>query len=115
MPEKNQRPTANIDAAWMKSDLAGVERALNEYASEDDMVVSLRVENAHTHPVTFTLEPWAEEVIMPPRSSVWVFACGPKVSKPHDKLHVECGDERITVYGWIGCLAYVVAVEEGNG
>jgi hypothetical protein len=109
MSGSNSRPTANIDAAWMKSDLAGVERAMQEYASEDEVVVSMRVQNAHTHPVTFFLEPWAEEVIMPPGSSVWVFACGPKVSETQDKLHFECSDEWITVYS--SCMAYAVAVE----
>ena len=111
MPARNQRPTANIDAAWRKSDIAGVEHAMKEYATDDDEVVSVRVQNAYAHSITLTLEPWAEEVTMPPKSSVWVFACGPKGSVPQDKLHIECSAERITVYGWSGCLAYIVAAE----
>ena len=99
MPEGNSKPTANIDAAWRKLDLAGIEWALNEHAPKDDIVVSVRVQNTRKHPVPFALEPWAEEVIVPSGSSVWVFACGPKGSEPHDKLHIACDEERITAYG----------------
>jgi hypothetical protein len=106
------RPTADIDAAWLKADLVGIEHAMQEYASEDETVISCRVQNTHPHPVTFTLEPWAEEVVMSPRSSVWVFACGPKGTEPRNKLHVQCGDDEITVFGWGGSLVYIVAVEE---
>jgi hypothetical protein len=66
-------------------------------------VQHLRVRNDHPFAVQFTLEPWAEEVTMPPNKVFEVIATGPE----GDFLEVMLSDLRITVYGWSGSVASV--------
>jgi hypothetical protein len=66
-------------------------------------VQHLRVRNDHPFAVQFSLEPWAEEVTMPPNGIFEIIAKGPH----GDFLEVMLGDHRITVYGWSGSVASV--------
>ena len=63
----------------------------------------LRVRNAHPFAVQFSLEPWAEEITMPPKGILEVVAKGPQ----GDFLEVMLSDHRIAVYGWSGSIASV--------
>ena len=106
--ESTPRPTAAIDTASLRNDISGVEQAIKAYANADEVVISVRVENSFTHAVPLCLEPYAEEVVLAPGQAAVVFACGPEPQWPADRLHIECSDERITVWLWGGTLGYVV-------
>jgi hypothetical protein len=66
-------------------------------------VQRLRIHNAQPSSVTFCLEPWADEVVMPPDGIYEILAKGPD----GDYLEVLLSDHRITVYGWSGSVASV--------
>ena len=66
-------------------------------------VQHLRVRNDYPFAVRFSLEPWAEEVTMPPNGIFEIIASGPH----GDFLEVMLGDHRITVHGWSGSVASV--------
>jgi hypothetical protein len=64
---------------------------------------ALTVRNNHPYAVQFSLEPWADEVSMPPNGIFEIIATGPQ----GDCLEVMLGNDRITVYGWSGSVASV--------
>jgi hypothetical protein len=66
-------------------------------------VQHLRVRNDHPLAVQFSIEPWAEEVTMPPNGMFEIIAKGPQ----GDFLEVILGNHRITVYGSSGSVATV--------
>jgi hypothetical protein len=71
--------------------------------SDSTYVQRLRIRNDHPYAVQFSLEPWAEEVTMPPNGIFEIIAKGPQ----GDFLDVMLGSHRITVYGWSGSVASV--------
>jgi hypothetical protein len=68
----------------------------------------LRVSNFHSEPVTLCLEPWADEIIIPPKVNYVIKAEGPAGGY----LEVAYGASRITVYGWSGSILFVFSNEE---
>ena len=65
-----------------------------------EYVMSLRLCNARTIPVTLYLEPWGEQYALPSETTLTVVARGPQ----GDTLEVEWADEHITLYGWPGSI-----------
>lgn len=66
---------------------------MESYSTDLPSVQYLRVRNDHPFAVQFSLEPWAEEITMPPKGILEVVANGPQ----GDFLEVTLGDHRITV------------------
>jgi hypothetical protein len=73
------------------------------YPTDPPFVQRLRVRNDHPYAVQFSLEPWADEVSMPPNGIFEIIATGPQ----GDCLEVMLGSDRIAVYGWSGSVASV--------
>jgi hypothetical protein len=72
-----------------------------EYNSQPSTaVVSLTVRNVRAVEITFHLEPWGEEYLMPPGAAFQIVARGPEGGS----LEVEMGDEDIIAYGWSGSV-----------
>jgi hypothetical protein len=63
----------------------------------------LRVSNFYSEPVTLCLEPWADELSIPPKVSFEIVAEGPE----GDYLEVAYEELRITAYGWSGSILSV--------
>jgi predicted SnoaL-like aldol condensation-catalyzing enzyme len=63
----------------------------------------LRVSNSYSKPVTLCLEPWADELLIPPKVSFEIVAEGPE----GDYLQVVHEESRTTVYGWSGSVLSV--------
>ena len=64
---------------------------------------NLRVSNSEETPIVLCLEPWANELLISEGDDCLVVFDGPQGELPE----VEWSKERITVYGWSGCVAWV--------
>jgi hypothetical protein len=58
----------------------------------------LRISNDYLEPITFCLEPWADEIAIPSKASFEIVAEGPN----GDHLEVTYEERRVSVYGWSG-------------
>lgn len=58
----------------------------------------LGIRNLFAEPVTLCLEPWGDELSVPPKASYVIVAEGPE----GEHLQVGYGEGRISVYSWSG-------------
>ncbi|MGH2587011.1 MAG: hypothetical protein ACRDJE_19020 [Dehalococcoidia bacterium] len=65
---------------------------------------TIRLLNSAAAPLCLTLEPWAEQYIVPSGTAVDVTAHGPSGGK----LEISVEDDGIIVYGWTGSTVDVV-------
>jgi hypothetical protein len=82
-------------------------------ANVPETTVRLTIRNARAAPVTFSLEPWADEYEMPPGAAFELVVRGPA----EGSMEVDYGEERITAYAWSGSVAQLFhdGVELGAG
>jgi len=64
----------------------------------------LAITNSHASEVRLTLEPWADEHMLPPDSTVEVAFNGPM----DGRIEVEMKPGEIIVYGWEGAVMSVL-------
>lgn len=76
---------------------------MTQQAKQALNVQHLRVQNSHLQPVTISLEPWGEELMISPNATYEISASGPE----GDCLHVDFTPARISVYGWSGSVISV--------
>jgi len=69
---------------------------------------NLWIRNPLAERVTLCIEPWANELFIPPGDTYLVTFEGPEGQFPA----VEWGERRITVYGWSGSVASIFRGEE---
>jgi hypothetical protein len=70
----------------------------SEKTSQSHFCQRLGIRNLFAEPVTLCLEPWGDELSVPPKASYVIVAEGPGGAH----LQVEYGEGRISVYGWSG-------------
>jgi hypothetical protein len=66
-------------------------------------VDSLRITNSYKDDLKLFIEPWGEELLIPPNLTYAIIAEGPF----GDCLELEFGDRTIIVYGWPGSAVSV--------
>ena len=64
----------------------------------DNHAQSLRVSNGYSEPITLSLEPWADEILIPSKAGFDIVAVGPDGGH----LEVTYEERRVSVYGWSG-------------
>ena len=60
--------------------------------------------NSSLNPLRLVLEPWAEEYVIQPNSSAEVIGEGGEAGS---YFELEQLDDRLIIYAWIGCVAYI--------
>ena len=65
-----------------------------------EVVTTLRLTNSHPDTIRFSLEPWGEEVPMPPGATFEVMARGPEGGA----LEVDVSGGYMAVWGWAGSV-----------
>ena len=72
---------------------------------DENQTQHLRVSNDYSEPITLCLEPWADQILIPSKSSFEIVAKGPD----GDHLEVIYEERRVSVYGWSGSTLSVLS------
>ena len=72
-------------------------------ANGTDRTERLSLRNSHRGILRLFVEPWGEELLMPPNVTYQIVAEGPQ----GDSLELDIGERSVTVYGWPGAIASV--------
>ena len=67
---------------------------------QESQTISSRIRNEHQDAIKLVIEPWAEEIAMPPGSVYEVVFQGPKA----DCIEISSDDARLVVWGWSGSI-----------
>jgi hypothetical protein len=63
----------------------------------------ISLNNSETHALQLIIEPWAEELVMPPGARYDIIFEGPS----DHSLRIDIGERKVVIYGWSGSIVSV--------